>query len=272
VCYQKSLFLVGKPATGKSTFLDILEQTIGAEHSARVSVHDLQQQFGTGPLFGKLLAICGDIPSGALSRVDIFRQIVTDSTIHYNVKFKPQFTARNISHLIQTANQLPRLPSETSDARAATYRRMIVLEFDVEIPPAERVPNLAARIVAEERAGIIQWALEGLSQLHSSGGNFGYDESKVREQYANRTDAIATFLLECVVPDETGFVSNKELRDAYNDWALANGENSVRDSQASHFSRRVRECGFEPVKRGGARGFKINAAEPEPEPTEEGEI
>jgi putative DNA primase/helicase len=223
VRYQKSLFVIGPPATGKSTIFEIVQHVLGDNIWALVRAQDLEYAHATAPLPGKLVAYCDDLEgSRSFSALGAFRELVTAGRLHINPKGKPAYTARNTVHLIQVANQFPPISSRVgADEQEGLFRRLLIIVMDR--PLEERVPGLARRIAADEQGGIVTWMVKGLRRLVRNEGKFTYDEEKTRDLWLVNSRPAFEFLAECTERG-TGFeIETGALYTAYETWCEALG-------------------------------------------------
>ena len=67
----------------------------------------------------------------------------------------------NYAKLMFNCNLLPR-DIEQSEG---FFRRFLIIPFSVKIEEAERDPELAAKIIAQELPAVFNWVLQGLRRL-----------------------------------------------------------------------------------------------------------
>jgi putative DNA primase/helicase len=103
-----------------------------------------------------------------------------------------------------------------------------------------------------ERTGILAWAVRGAVQWFAG----GLPECKcVREAtaaYRQESDALGSFLDDCVSKEPGRFTGSAEMFRVYSRWCEANG---VEPWKADTFSKALKKRGYEPKKCKGARGY-----------------
>jgi len=128
------------------------------------------------------------------------------------------------------------------DTTKSIWRRIKLMEFTNTFSEQERDKKFPAKIMATEMPGILAWAVQGCLWWQEEGIQ---DPDKIRDatqEYRDEMDAFAHFFEECCAVDETGRVSNKMLRAAYDEWCKENGEYAL---QQRPFSQKLIERGFQ---------------------------
>lgn len=128
------------------------------------------------------------------------------------------------------------------DTTKSIWRRIKLMEFTNTFTEQERDRNFPAKIMATELSGILAWAVQGCLLWQQEGIQ---DPDRIREatqEYRAEMDSFAHFFEECCEIKESGRVSNKMLRAAYDEWCKENGEFAL--SQRP-FSQKLLERGFQ---------------------------
>jgi putative DNA primase/helicase len=128
------------------------------------------------------------------------------------------------------------------DTTKSIWRRIKLMEFTNTFTEQERDRNFPAKIMATELSGILAWAVQGCLLWQHEGIQ---DPDRIREatqEYRAEMDSFAHFFEECCEIKESGRVSNKMLRAAYDEWCKENGEFAL--SQRP-FSQKLLERGFQ---------------------------
>ena len=92
------------------------------------------------------------------------------------------------------------------------------MPFTVVIPPAERVPDLGRRLVAEHAPAVLAWLVRGAVLWYRDGLGDARAVTQATFDYRQREDVFATFLAECTVAVDVT-TSVKLLRSAWLNWA-----------------------------------------------------
>jgi putative DNA primase/helicase len=194
----------------------------------------------------KLLNWGGEI-NGRTMNGDIFKSLASQEEVSACQKYKDPIMMRNYAKLAFNANELPR----ETEATEGFYRRFLVVPFLVTIPPEERDPHLAERIIAAELSGVFNWVLEGLQRLLNSGPPVAFTRSLAVEQamaeYRLTTDSVCAFLVEeSLRPSRTNWLTGKELFEKYR--LYCNGAGNI-PVKLPRFYPRLRGLGYELTKK-----------------------
>lgn len=165
--HHKALFIAGPKASGKSTFIDILNRMLPSEKTSSSTPQQLTRRFGPACLHGKWFNKSPDIPAEEIDDAGVFKMITGDDSIDAEIKgvqervsFKP-----STKHIF-SANQLPNI----YEADDAFWRRVLICAFPDTIDKEDRVDKFDEVLFEEERAGILNWMIEGARRLIDEGG------------------------------------------------------------------------------------------------------
>jgi len=126
--YQKMLFLIGLPRSGKGTIIRILTAILGAINVANPSADQLATEFGLQPLVGKLLAVLSDARfTGKEIQVAIERllNITGEDRMMINRKHQTHLNTKLLTKILVAANAMPILP----DNSGAVANRVLYLQL-----------------------------------------------------------------------------------------------------------------------------------------------
>jgi putative DNA primase/helicase len=154
------------------------------------------------------------------------------------------------------ANELPQF----ADSKSALSNRFLVLKFNKSFYGKEDL-KLESRL-ANERAGILNWALTGLDRLQDDfrgklpNCSSGLDEL---EEIKKSTDSVYHFYHEvCMKSVEIGgYTHAKDLYDAYRTFCIEEGRQAY---SAIHFGRTItkllNQLGVDTVRKQEGRYYK----------------
>jgi putative DNA primase/helicase len=128
-------------------------------------------------------------------------------------EFTPQFK------LWIVGNHKPGLRSVDEAIR----RRILLVPFNVVIPPEERDKDLAEKLKAEW-PGILQWMIEGALAWQRIGLGPPPAVTNATNAYLESEDAISLWLDECTVPDNNAWESCSALFNSWKAWGERTGE------------------------------------------------
>jgi putative DNA primase/helicase len=105
----------------------------------------------------------------------------------------------------------------------AIRRRFHLVPFAVTIPPAERDPDLPAKLKAEW-PGILRWMIEGCLAWQRDGLNPPAAVRDATREYLEAEDNMATWIEECLTRDPNARESRAALFGSWSGWATKAGE------------------------------------------------
>ncbi len=128
---QRYLELKGGGGTGKSTFMALARDLVGAENTVSSQLQHLEKnQFETSRLYGKSLVLFPDSERWQ-GEVSVFKKLTGQDPIRYerkNVQQCDDFIYKGMVML--SANEAP----ETRDLTSGPERRKLTIELDIKVP------------------------------------------------------------------------------------------------------------------------------------------
>jgi P4 family phage/plasmid primase-like protien len=222
---QSFLLLYGQGGTGKSTLLAALAAVVGEDNVSAADLEDFNKEFGLANTLGKLVNICGDLPS--LNQVHEGRlKRYTDGTkMAFNRKNLPVIDAHPTARLTFSTNTLPRFTDRTN----AVYRRLILVPMNVKVTGEGRKAGMDKPAYWErsgELPGILNWALDGQARLRDRGWQFLEPRvcRQAKEEYRLDNDPTRRFLVEHFRADHGAEpISSASVCKWYQEWCKDNG-------------------------------------------------
>jgi len=131
------------------------------------------------------------------------------------------------------------------------WRRIRLVPFTVEIPERDIIPReIFLEMLAEERAGILNWAIEGCLKWQQDGIGIPDAIQAATADYRSRMDIVGRFIDEQC--ETEGECQASALYQAFRDWCEHNGENPI--SQRV-FGEKLAERGLEKTRSGPKGSF-----------------
>ena len=227
--FEKVAMYIGTGENGKSKFLELIENFLGIDNYANVSLHDLNnERFATARLDGKLANIYPDIANTELKNLGRFKALVSGDPIDAEKKGKDQFRLKNQAKMLFSANQIPEI-DEDSDA---VYRRFLVTEWtqqfrrkpDPEKEIYQRDNNLLEKLCTEEEfSGILNLLIKTAQRMLKQNG-FTYEPTidQVRKTMKEQADPIQMFCNNCLVVDPKEMLPKSNVYRVYGEWCRKN--------------------------------------------------
>lgn len=216
--YQCAHLFVGEGSNGKSTLLSALVAVLGKENvSAETLISLTENRFAPANLWGKKANVFADLPTNPLRYTSVFKALTGGDEVRAEAKFGKTFYFVNQAKLVFSANELP----EVNDRTRAFWRRWYLIRFDQNFSGRED-RELGARLLSE-LPGILNWGLAGIALLKQDGGfrtELGAEDLK--SEWRKRSDTLAWFVAEQVIPDPTERTPKDEFYEAYADFCAAN--------------------------------------------------
>ncbi|MGQ9367711.1 DNA primase family protein [Azospirillum sp. ST 5-10] len=243
VSEQIFVIFYGVGKNGKSTLVDIIREVFG-DYAATVPVGVFLDQGprnadGPKPTLAKLpgirLVLMAEPDKGSALSEGLVKEVTGGEPIEArdmhekSFEYRPQFTA------IMSTNYKPIIRGQD----IGIWRRVLLVPFEVVIPPGERDPLLLDKL-RQEKDGILSWLLDGLWLWHEEGLDPPDAIRAAVEEYQRDSDPIGEFLDACTLPSPGERVTAHALYQAYCTWCQ---DNAVDALKANAFGRRMRDRG-----------------------------
>ena len=154
--FEKFFICYGEGSTGKSTYLKMIKNLIGARNSSFISLSNLEETYMPAQLFGKLVNIGDDIAYKGLKETDVLKKLVTGETFAAQQKFKEPLVFANFAKLIFTTNKLP----EVYDRSSGFYRRVLIIDINNKIENPD--PFFLDRLTEQDYEYLLSKSIEAL--------------------------------------------------------------------------------------------------------------
>jgi len=237
-------FFYGSGENGKSTLLSVFTGLVGKNQVCEYSLEGItkcpQQR---AELSGYLLNISTEISKNM--KLDMFKKIASREPLPCKIVYRRYFNAKRYATSIFAANKLPTDIEQTT----AFFRRLLIIPFNVDIPKEEHDTDLAAKIIASELSGVLNYLVEGVETLLKT-RKFDIPESvqTVVDEFRQESDNVFGFM------DENRFRPDPEKFEVFWDLYIAYQDHCRRvKAKAVHkneFSRRLSGLGYTIAKQG----------------------
>tara|TARA_Y100000310_G_scaffold228076_1_gene230350 strand:+ start:6527 stop:9322 length:2796 start_codon:yes stop_codon:yes gene_type:complete len=252
---QKCLVVTGTGANGKSVFLNTIKSMFGMENTTSVSKQDMSRDPQRILEFAdKLVNIVPDSPANDIVSTDVFKRAVSGDSIAVRRLYHSEVTQFTpfCKHMF-AANKLGMPKFDDSDAY---FRRFLVVPFPVQFVGEDDNPNLLAELESE-LAGILNWAIDGLTAIKIQGG-FTDNKSitELRLLYEANMEPTFFYAREHLEELPNSKISKDELYGHYLNWCKDRG---VASTSNIVFGRNLKRAlpSMTTGKMGG-RGKRVN--------------
>jgi P4 family phage/plasmid primase-like protien len=219
--FQKAVLLRGFGSNAKSTLMTVIASIFPPGSTCAVPPQIWGHEYNRSMIVGKLLNAVHELPEGDIMSSEDFKGIVDGTTKQARDPREKSFNFKPRAGHIFSCNGF----IGTADHSHAFFRRWIPIVFNRTFEEHEKVYDLDRQIVAEERNGIILWAIDGARRLLAQNG-YTMPSSSLEALEAWKRDAnpVASFIAEKTRPAKTDAerVSSKALFEAFVAWCEAN--------------------------------------------------
>ncbi|KIC05205.1 DNA primase [Ligilactobacillus ruminis DPC 6832] len=191
---------------GKSTFLDLLINLVGARYTGSLTVKQFAEPFKLASAYNKSLIIGDDNPVNALmGDVEAFKSAVTGGLVNINPKNQKPFSARVQAAIIQASNGFPKFNAYDD----GVARRFIPLEFN----PTYAKPDKRVQTEYIKDHRVLEYILHEALRLDKNDNFKSLPEVvAAKKEIEENSSPVASFAAEClpeihsrVVPTEFMF-------------------------------------------------------------------
>lgn len=170
---EKTLWLVGSGANGKSVIHDVMEYVYGKNSFSNISLYNLIKPGDEGARFvasiaGKTFNYCTEVDAGDISRFEgNFKSLVSGE----------RQQARRIGGNVEMVDEIPYLifnmnqPPTNRNMGQAFQRRLEIIDFRSTVSVKDQRLDLVDELV-KEAPGIRNWLVEGYKKLRDCGFKF----------------------------------------------------------------------------------------------------
>lgn len=220
---QKFAFFYGNGANGKSVLVDLMSRLLG-DYAASAKIESLtgRNRRGGGdatpdlvPMIGARFVRASEPDEGERLQEGLIKELTGGEPILIRALHSDFVLIYPYFKLTISGNVKP----EIRGGDDGIWRRVMLVPWDVQIPVAERDPNLVEKLLAEA-PGILNWLRDGLLEYLEAGLQVPAEVFAATQEYREDSDPVGTFLNECchVSGDARDSVTARELGEAFNFW------------------------------------------------------
>ncbi|MDD5461851.1 MAG: phage/plasmid primase, P4 family [Methylococcales bacterium] len=242
---EKTFFLFGTGANGKSVFFEVLNGVIGSDNISNYSLESLTDAKGyhRAMIKDKIVNYGTDI---RLTQIDPghFKTLASGEPIEVRLPYREPFMMTDYAKLIFNVN---RMDSANIEHTHGFYRRLLIIPFNKTIPDDQQDRDLHKKILAD-RPGVLNWIIEGAEQVIKNRDIFISAECETfKQQFLKETDSVAMFE-ETIKEGMTGTIYFETVSDSYRDYKAFCLDAGHKALGRTNFSKRMQSIGFEKRK------------------------
>ncbi len=228
---------IGSGMNGKSKYLDLLRQFIGADNICSTELDVLMNsRFEVTRLHKKLACQMGETNFGELNRTSMLKKLSGGDLIGFEYKNKNPFQEINYAKILIATNNLP----ATTDKTIGFYRRWLIVDFPNQFTEAK---DILGEIPKEEYNALATQCVKILMGLLSKRefDNEGSIEDRMKK-YESKSNFLEEFLLTYTRQDSQGHITKADFFRKFTGWCK---ENRHREMSDASLGRSMKAQGFE---------------------------
>jgi putative DNA primase/helicase len=247
---QCLFFPYGTRQNGKSTFVETVHPLCG-DYALKTTT-SLYTVDGRGKepeaeiarLLGKRFVSGSEIEEGAKLAESRVKDLTGGDTLTGRHLYCPPFNFDPTHKLWIYGNHLPDVRGNDQ----GIWRRIRLIPFEVQIPDAEKDPDLQRKLEAE-LPGILNWAIRGCLEWQKRGLGTPQVVIEATEEYREDEDQLGEFISDVCLIKEGDRVERSQLYWFYKSWAASRGMKYPLGQKG--FAKRLRSRG---ITNGGKSG------------------
>lgn len=252
--YRKAVLLYGATSTGKSMLQRLLQGLFPKSLQSTVKPSDWSDPQYAVNLAGSRLNIAGDLPSGRLLEGDVFKMVTGGDSFSGKHVYKrvQQHIRSNAAHVF-SANTFPAVQADR-----VFFDRWLIVNFEKTIAEGDRIPDLELRILRDETAGLLWWAIEGAQRvIRQRRFTHTPSHSRLIAEWQRAANSVLSFLADedavLVTGKKEDFFGQARLYEVYSTWYRDSHRNAMGKQRALDEFRIHLQHGRDS---GGNRGFR----------------
>ena len=256
-CEEECLFMLwGGGANGKSTLVNTINHILG-DYARNTPVETLliKKQGGEIPtdvarLDGPRFVTAAEVDRGRRLAESLVKELTGRDIVTARFLYAEHFDFRPQFKLWLSTNNKPVIKG----ADDAIWRRIMFVEFPVQIPKAKRDKRLRDKLQAEA-PGILNWLVRGCLAWQRDGLEVPEEVTAATAEYRSEMDDLAGFLEEKCLLGPGYNATAQELYSAYVSWAEDSGMREKEIMKQQAFGRCLGERGLKRDRGTAGRRF-----------------
>lgn len=257
------LFHYGAGANGKSTFAEALRRLFGSYAQAlnAEAFSGVGQKRGDqatpelAQLPGKRLVIVSELAENEPVKEALLKALSGGEAVqarHLHGRF---FDFVPVFRAMMSGNAMPRI----TGTDFGIWRRLKIVPWEVTLPePSQREMEVVMREFEIERAGILNWLMDGLERFLLEGLVIPEKVNELTETYKAEVDIVGSFIDACLIPcelnpdDANDGIQAGPLFEIFQLWCKENGKTRMTNTK---FGREMRAKGMTKISKHGRNRY-----------------
>jgi putative DNA primase/helicase len=236
---QRVMFHYGTGGNFKSVFLETVTRVLGDGLAVGLPTESLiggAEGNAGGPrpdlerVFGKRMLRILELPNGVPLKADLIKKLTGGERWPVRSLYKSFYEFTPVAKTHMSGNSYPNFAGEDGGMQ----RRLLVIEWPVKIAEAEqRDFDLVLAELLEEKAGILNWLIEGALDYLTNGLFVSEATRMSTRDYFDEMDPVARFIRDCVeiVDDKDATEGAREVYLAYRAHCAANARYPIYETR-----------------------------------------
>jgi putative DNA primase/helicase len=220
--------IVGKSATGKSSFIEGLKACFGS-YATTLSPQYLQEdKYAKASLINKRIVFTTESTPGVWRNTSLLNELISEEETIIRRMYEEPFAYTLHLRFLFAMNELPTIRNKED----GIWRRLEIIRFP-DLPLSEIDLTLKEKI-RKEKAGIFNWAMQGLRRLRRR-GRFQIPESvkHEKEMFWKKQFNTEEFIQKTFIEEQNYRIQAEEVQRKAIEFAKENGQIPISPQQLS---------------------------------------
>lgn len=208
--FQTSYLLQGSGANGKSTFLSVTTNLVGAQNITSVSLQEIiENRFIAAELQDKLLNIYPDLPSTSLKSTGKYKALTGSDQITVEKKYADPFQIVNKAVMVFSANIVPTV----DDDSYAFWRRWNIVSF----PYTFKVdPEFLQKLTTPENmSGYLNLIIDKMNKIEKYGLTITKVADQAKDMWKRKSDTCYAYYQDMLEKSPLKYTKIDDLYSKY---------------------------------------------------------
>lgn len=231
--FHVAFILYGDGRNGKSTFLQLIVNLIGAKNTSFVDMSDISDsEFKSIELYQKLSNIADDMSFRTIKETTILKKLISGDTILANRKYKDPVTFKNFATMIFSTNKLPL----SSDKSFGFFRRLVLIDFERLIEKPD--PYFLDRFEDVDYQYLLSESLAAISEAIKRKGFTRYAKSEqVLNDYEKSMSNVTSFVEDEGIDDCN--IDKRSVNGLYQAYDMYCNQSGFKPLNKAHFNTEI---------------------------------